>query len=409
MPPTVHHSVACPACGLLCDDLEVTVEREAVRVSGRGCAKSERFFSAPSGTQAMVGGRAASWQEAVTEASRILRGARRPLFLSAGADVAAMRVLLKLAEDTGGVVDSAGDALFRNVPVLQDGGWVSTTLTEVRNRADLLVAAGTDIAGRFPRFFERCFAANQAMFHEGAREAWFIGRPPPDPLPDVRAQAIDVPLERLGEIFGALRAQAAGRSLAAESIAGVPRRRLEELLARMRAARYGVLAWAAAELDTPHADLAVQSMCELVKTLNAKGRFAVLPLAAAGDMTAMQVCTWQTGYPLRVSFARGAPSFDPVAFSGRRLLEEGSADAVLTVSAFEEQAPAAAGAPRIVLGRNETPNASVFIPVATPGIHHAGHLFRTDSVVAVPLRALVAGRVPAAAQALLAIAQGLGK
>jgi formylmethanofuran dehydrogenase subunit B len=98
-----------------------------------------------------------------------------------------------------------------------------------------------------------------------------------------------------------------------------------------------------------------------------------------------------------------------VAFSGRRLLEEEAADAVLTVSAFEEQAPEAAGAPRIVLGRNEAPNASVFIPVATPGIHHAGHLFRTDSVVAVPLRALIAGRVPAAAQALLAIAQGLGK
>jgi len=49
MPSTVHHSVACPACGLLCDDLEVIVERDAVRVSGRGCAKSERFFSAPFG------------------------------------------------------------------------------------------------------------------------------------------------------------------------------------------------------------------------------------------------------------------------------------------------------------------------------------------------------------------------
>ena len=95
MPPTVHHSVACPACGLLCDDLEVTVEREAVRVSGRGCAKSERFFSAPFGTQPMVGGRAASWQEAVAEASRILRGASRPLL---PAETKALYALAGLAQ-----------------------------------------------------------------------------------------------------------------------------------------------------------------------------------------------------------------------------------------------------------------------------------------------------------------------
>ena len=82
-----------------------------------------------------------------------------------------MRVLVELAERSGGIVDHAnGDALFRNLRVLQNTGWISTTLTEVRNRADLLVVAGPDISRRFPRFFERCYGDFDTLFDTGERE-----------------------------------------------------------------------------------------------------------------------------------------------------------------------------------------------------------------------------------------------
>jgi formylmethanofuran dehydrogenase subunit B len=42
----------------------------------------------------------------------------------------------------------------------------------------------------------------------------------------------------------------------------------------------------------------------------------------------------------------------------------------------------------------------VFIPVATPGLHHAGHLFRTDNVVALGVRKLAESSLPSASQAL---------
>jgi formylmethanofuran dehydrogenase subunit B len=405
VPSAVHRSVACPACGLLCDDLEITVEGDAVRVTAHGCARSELFFSARPDARPLIAGQPVSLQAAFTEAAAILRAARRPLLASAGADVAAMRAMLELAEHTGAVVDhDASDALFRNVLVLQDGGWMSTTLTEVRNRADLLVAVGTDIVTRFPRFFERCFGDGQAMFQAGGREVWFIGPRPRVAIPEtLRAHFVEVPAERLGETFAAMRALAAGRPVVAQVIAGVPQERLRELLERMRAARYGVAAWSAADLDFPHAELTIQAVCELVKSLNAKGRFAVLPLGTASHMTAMQVCTWQTGFPLRVSFAGRAPSYDPLTFSARRMLDEAVPDAYLAVSAFEVEPPRTHSAPSIVLGRTEASAASVFIPVASPGIHQAGHLFRTDSVVAVRLRALLASRWPSAAQVLRSI------
>ena len=411
-------SVGCPFCGLLCDDLTVDVAAGAPSVASMGCGKSRQLFAsaADEPAAARVDGREATIGFALARAAEILRAASQPLLVTAGIDVAGMRALLALADRTGAVVDHANaDAMFRNLLVLQDGGWISTTLTEVRNRADLLVSAGTDIVGRFPRFFERCFGDAQAMFVDGGREAWFLGAAPAGLPESIARSATTIPMDRtrLGEVFAALRALEAGKALGVPHVAGVPRERLETLLDRMRAARYGVLAWAAADLDFPHAELAVQGMCELVKALNVKGRFSVLPLGGTdGDVTAMQVSTWQSGYPLRVSFAGGAPAFDPVRHRARRMLESGEADAVLFVSVLDPAyAPPANGAPAIVLGRPGTraPQAAVFVPLATPGIHHAGHLYRTDSVVAVRLRKLVDTQHLSAAQALTSILRAIGE
>lgn len=46
---------------------------------------------------------------------------------------------------------------------------------------------------------------------------------------------------------------------------------------------------------------------------------------------------------------------------------------------------------------------AVFIPVGTPGVDHAGHLFRTDRVVAIPLRQLRQSSLPSVADAIGAI------
>ena len=52
----------------------------------------------------------------------------------------------RLADRLGGVLDHMNSAaVLRNLMVLQDSGWITTTLSEVRNRADLLIVAGGDI------------------------------------------------------------------------------------------------------------------------------------------------------------------------------------------------------------------------------------------------------------------------
>jgi formylmethanofuran dehydrogenase subunit B len=402
-------AVGCPFCGLLCDDL--TVAAEAVpRVVANGCARSRALFSAESSPEAgpRIDGTAASLESAVERAAEILGGAAQPLFLCAGTDVAGIRALLELAERTGGVVDHVnGDALMRNLSALQSSGWVGTTLTEVRNRCDLLLVAGSEMNSRFPRFYERCLDTLESLFAPGTRDIVFLGNWQSfAAATDHRTDAIDIAPARLGELFAMLRALLSGRKLRATGVAGIGLERVSALLERLRSARYGVLTWAAADLDFPHAELTVQSMCELVQELNRTTRFSVLPLGGTdGDLTATQATTWQYGYPLRVSFGSGAPEFDPWRYRAQRLLEQREADALVYVSAFDPgRAPPATAVPTILLRRpGSAAPAAVDIPIATPGLHHPGHLFRADNVVAARLRRVADAPWPAAATALVQI------
>ncbi|MBI3527987.1 MAG: formylmethanofuran dehydrogenase subunit B [Betaproteobacteria bacterium] len=398
-------NVPCPFCGLLCDDLRVALTKGVATVAAHGCARSRALFAANASdpATALVDDKPADLAAAIGRGAEILRAARRPLLISAGTDVAGMRVLVDLAERCGGIVDHAnGDALFRNLRVLQNTGWISTTFTEVRNRADLLVVAGTGISRRFPRFFERCYGDFETLFETGVRELWFLGEVPDD-LPATlrqRTESLAVDPARLAEFFSTLLALFAGRALRAQTVAGVPSGKLSELLKRMRSARYGVLTWAAADLAFAHADLAIQSMCELVRALNSETRFSVLPLGGSdGDLTALQVTTWQTGFPVQVNFCGGAPAQDPA----RHLARQGEVDAMVFVSALDAtRTPPAGKIPSIVLGRAgmRAGGCSVFIPVSVPGLHHTGHLYRADNVVAIHLRKLAGSALPSAAQAL---------
>ena len=50
---------------------------------------------------------------------------------------------------------------------------------------------------------------------------------------------------------------------------------------------------------------------------------------------------------------------------------------------------------------------AVFLPVGRPGIDHGGQIFRTDGVVALPLRGLRRSELPSVGATLRAIGQAL--
>jgi formylmethanofuran dehydrogenase subunit B len=413
-------SVACPFCGLLCDDL--TVQRDSaghLKVTGNSCPKAVAFFERPpSAPSPRINGKAVTLEEAVARATEILAQSRQPLFAGLGTEVQGMRAVMNLAESSQATIDHMNSkSSMRNLQVLQNSGWLTTTLTEVRNRVDLLVVVGTDITSYASRFFEREIWNSETIYDQDTskREVVYLGGRDLDTSAGIspdgrRPDVLPCDLECLPEVVGALRALVIGKKLHASEVAGIPVVELEKLTQRMLAAKYTVVAWSSSSLNIPHAELTVQNVTELVVALNKTTRAAGLAVGGSdGDTSANYVSAWISGYPMRTSYMRGHPEYDPYLYSTDRMLESGEADALFWISTFNpERMPPTANIPTVVFGHADMQLAQepeVFIPVGTPGIDHKGTIFRSDGVVAMPLKQLRASSLPRLADVLSAIEQ----
>ncbi len=441
----VYQNVTCPFCGLLCDDLEIARTGTTLKVLKNGCPRSAAGFERvlpPAKPQ--VGGRDVELKEAIAAAAASIKAANLPLFGGMATDVDGARAMMALADRAGGVVDHAlSEAQYRNLRVLQTSGWITSTLTETRNRADLIIIAGSDVQKLHNRFFERIVCPPQSMFDDvGKRTIVFIGEGldtsaakgprigevitvpcPSARLPEVLGvlearlrgaplNVQDAPAPKRSGILSALLSRSRGAGAESEEIAGVKLSLIDAVAEKCKAAHYGVIVWAPPSLNLPQADLAVHLICEIVKDLNVTTRFAGLSLGGSeGTPSAASVATWQTGYPLRMSFANGKPEYDSYRYSIGRMLSENEGDLLLWLASFTtDLGPPATRIPTIVLGTpgirmSQPPH--VFIPVGTPGVDHAGCLVRCDNVVSLPLKDLGRARLPRAADVLAAIEKAI--
>jgi formylmethanofuran dehydrogenase subunit B len=417
--PLTFRNVTCPFCALLCDDLIVSRSDGALQVLENGCGKAVAGFERviePSSPQ--MDGQPISLQQAITKAAGILRQTKRPLYAGLGTNVEGMRAVMAIADRTGGIIDHMNShGMMRNLHAFQNRGWITTTLAEVKNRADLLIFVGTE-ARDYSRFFERVVWNEHSMFSSKPqeREVVFLGRGlsmPGNHLPrHIKVSCLNCDIKDVGNVIAALRALLSGYALQARSIAGIKLTELKALVERMRVARYGVMIWEPAKLDFPHADLAIQMLCELIKDLNQTIRFAGFPLVGSeGGQSVQSVCGWQSGYPLRVSFAKGHPDYDPYRYAADRLLANGEVDALIWISSITAgRTPPAPAVPTIVLaepGMRFTHVPAVYIPVGTPGLDHQGCMVRCDNVVSLPLQRLRELNYPSVATVLESIQQAL--
>jgi formylmethanofuran dehydrogenase subunit B len=414
--PGVWDEVPSPFCGIAADDLQVKVEGNRLTVLKNGCAVTQPAFEQEIGESTpQIQGKAATLEAAVARTAEILAQAQLPLIGGLATDVEGIRAALALADRYGAVVDHlASEAALHNLLALQDTGWITTTLSEVKNRVDLFLVVGSDIEASFPRFFERYIWNPETLFSQDTtqREIIYLGPPPRGQAayaPDGRAPlVIPCSQDQLPDVIAVLQAQLLGNPLWAEAVAGIAMGELAALTDRLKQARYGVISWAAEQWEFPHAELTIQMLCQLIMTLNETTRCSGLPLGGKnGQITATQVCAWQTGYPMRISFGRGYPDYDPYHYSIQRLLGSGEADALIWIAAFDQKdLPPATSIPTVVLGRAGMPliqTPEVFIPVGTPGIDHRGYTYRTDSVVVVPLCKLRDSGLPRTAEVLNAV------
>ncbi|THK41596.1 formylmethanofuran dehydrogenase subunit B [Methylophaga sp. SB9B] len=417
---TVWHEVASPFCGIASDDLTIEVNGNNVKVLENGDAVTRPGFETPiSDIQPRINGKEVTLEQAVSHIAELLINSKQPLIAGLGTDLNGARAAMALADKTGATIDSYySPAAFRNILVLQDTGYMTTTLTEVRNRVDVLLVVGTDIESTFPRFFERMVWNKESMFGQEieSREIIYLGKKPSGDASTSpngkKAQVIACDNADLPEVVSVLRALLKGKQIQAETVAGLAVSELQALAEKLKAAKYSVVTWSAGQLDFDHAEATIQNVCEMIKEINATTRSNGLPLGGKeGDTTVNAVASWQSGYPMRTTFNRRFPDYDPFLNDGRRILVDGESDVVIWVSSFNTAVtPPESSASTIVLGRSGMQfktEPEVYIPVGVPGIDHEGRTFRTDSVVSVPLRKLRDSGLPSVFEVLSAVEQAL--
>lgn len=412
--------VPSPFCGIASDDLTIKVEGNTVTVTENGDAVTKKGFETPiTDTSPRVNGKDVSLEYAITYIADLLRTSKQPVIAGMATDLNGARSAMALADKSRATVDNMdSSAGFRNTLVLQDTGWMVTTLTEVRNRVDLLLVVGSDLERDFPRFYERVVWNKESMFDQDieSRQVVYLGQAPSGDASTSpqgkKAQVLACDDAGLPEVMSVLRALVKGKTIQAQQVGGINVSDLAILAAQLKQAKYSVVAWSAGNLNFDHAETTVQMMCEMVKDLNITTRSSGLPLGGKeGSTTVNQVSAWQSGYPMRTNFSRGYPDYDPYLSDTNRMLAADEVDTLLWISSFNvDRTPPKSNAKTVVLGRSgmqfeQEPD--VFIPVGTPGIDHVGRTFRTDVVVSVPLRKLRDSGLPSTFDVLTAVEQAL--
>jgi formylmethanofuran dehydrogenase subunit B len=389
-PWSVPYKNTCPACGLMCDDIVL----EKNKVVNTNCPKAIAFFEQPlNNTTPQINDEPASLQQALAHAAKLIKASQQPLFAGLSTDVAGFRAVYHLAEKTNGTLQHINaQSSARNMKVLQSTGWQTTTLTEVKNRADVIVCFG-DVAAHHPRFFERFIDCDGMFVAAKNRQTILFNNTKKTSV--IKSDALQAALvlpcraDDLPSITIALRALLTGKALKVTEVAGIKMSDLQTVADKLKAAKYAVIAWVAKDLDFNHAELSIQNITETVAILNQTTRAAGLPLGGSdGDTSANNAHTWLNGKVLTDLGATNSPSTKP--------------DLQIWVNSYNADAPPSiCHTPTIILGHANTPwaaHSDVFIPIATPGLDCSGTLFRVDSAVILPLKKVRENNLPTLAE-----------
>jgi formylmethanofuran dehydrogenase subunit B len=427
--PTTIAAVPCTVCGVVCDDLRVTVDGDRITAAEGACDLSRPRLLAQNAAfppVAEIDGLPVSLEDAITRASEIVKAARSPLIYGLSRSTTeGQRAAVELAEVLGGTIDTtAATGHAPSLTALQQVGESTCSLGEVKERADLVIYWGCDPLTTHPRHIERyapprpgrTIVVVDVRETPTARAADVFVRLPADSDWETLWTVRDLVRRHRRAEPDARSEGDAGQSVtppASPSLRALgSARQLADLMVR---ARFGIVFFGGGLIHGPVAHLAhrnVEALLQLVTDLNERTRFYARRMRRFGDIAgADSVLTWQTGYPFGVNFARGYPRYNPGEFSAPAMLARREIDACLFVgSETSAEFPPAAiehlrTIPVIAL---ESPETRTMVPptvrftTAVYGVHRPGTAYRMDEIP-IPLRVLLPTEYPSDGEVLCQI------
>lgn len=366
----------CRGCALLCQNV----------ATGEFIACPKANFSPSPELSPQISGKPASLEQALQAAADLLRASRFPLLLTTGAAVAETRAMLAVAEKIQATVDLVGSAArLDTLHAWQTQRIHQTTLTELRQRADVVCVIGEGFAEKMPYFYPD-FIAPKPQFAK-QRNVVFIG----ETAPFENNLHLHCESTKFPQILAILLALLKGKSLE-KAVDEFPEfSKILQLIELFKTANYAVITWLNVGLGN-NADLTQSILYQLITHLFKNQRVTALSLIDNPEnITFTQVSTWRTGFPFRYQFTKQGVLADNWKYDGARILAKQESDVVLFVGDFSKNTMDFNQVPAIVFdtsGNAAMANrAAVWIPVGKTGIDYAGQLFRADQGSVVSLNA----------------------
>ncbi|MDQ3731869.1 MAG: formylmethanofuran dehydrogenase subunit B [Pseudomonadota bacterium] len=418
----VEHAT-CTFCGCVCDDMDLTVDVEAKRITKakNACVLGRAWFAehkVEARPFVLIDGKPATTEQGVEVAAQILAKARFPIIYGmSDTTCEAQREAVAIGDMIHGTVDTTTSVCHGPSGIAFQGVGESTaTLGEIKNRADLVIYWGGNPAESHPRHFTRYAVTPKGMYVPNGRKDRTVvlvdvRRTPSAPVADIFVQ---IKPGKDFEVLWTLRALVKGRRVDAnmEELTGVPLGVLEDLAERMKSCHYGVLFFGMGLTMTRGRHFNSGAVLALATDLNQYTHFVAKPVRGHGNVTgADNVVSWQTGYPFGVNFSRGFPRFNPGEFTTVDTLARGEADCALIIASDPaSNFPRSAiehlkRIPVIALDAKATDTtqlARVAFTTATYGINTGGTVYRMDDVP-ITLRPAFESPYPSDEQILSAI------
>jgi formylmethanofuran dehydrogenase subunit B len=453
---SVINAVTCPICGCLCDDIEVTVVNNEVVKVKNGCAvceakymgyKSEHRIRQPlirkDGKFVPV-----PMKEAIHKAAEILANANYPILYGwSSTNCEAQRLGVELAEEVGGVLDNT--AVVCHGPSLmgtQEVGIPTSTLGQIRHRAEVIIYWGCDPWSAHPRHLERYTSFTEGRFEDSEWKSYLnkvkaaagkkkllslqrvapkkqrttvaesvVFNKPPETLRkegrkliviDVRKSMtaeiadyfIQVEPNKDYELMQAIRALVKDEELDVDQVGGVPVDYLREVVDTLVNCKFGVIFFGMGLTQSAGKFRNIEVAISLTRDLNMRTKFLIMPMRGHFNVSGANIVfAWQSGYAFGVDFSLGYPRYNPGETTSMDVLLRGESDAALVIASdpgatFPKRAVQnLVKHPLIVIDPHMNATAmlaDIVFPSAFVGIEVEGTAYRMDNVP-LPLRKVV--------------------
>ncbi len=399
---TVITDALCPFCGCVCDDITIVTENnkiiEAKHACKLGAAKimGHHRIKAPMMRKDKHSDfKEVSYDEAINEAAAILARSKRPLlygWASALCEVHKKGILL--AEELGAIIDNTATVCHGpSTLAVHEKGLPSSTLGQIKNRADVVVFWGSNPVHAHPRHMGRYSVFAKGFFSEKGRKGRKII------VVDVRKtetaniadEYIQVAQGSDYLVLSALRAILSGHAdVVPAAVGGVSKEQLSKLVDTMKTARFGAVFFGMGLTQSQGRYKNIDNAISLITELNSFTKYVIMPMRGHYNVTGFgQVCSWETGFATAVDFSRGAPYYNPGETAANDLLMRKETDAAMIIAGDAgahfpaDSVRHLAKIPVVQVDPYWNPTtevANVVIPVAICGVEVEGTAYRMDGV-----------------------------